>query len=136
MHMTADTAILASLTVPAKPEQVRAAREFIRDTLDDHVCAESAVLLASELVTNSVLHSASRLDGTVTITVVDVLDGGIRVEVTDAGGGSVPVLRSGGGAWAEAGRGLQLVEDLSANWGYRIEQGGRLVTWFEVKHPR
>ncbi len=108
-------------------------REFISDTLGDHACTEVAVLLASELATNSVLHSASRLGGTITITVTDVLDEGMRVEIADAGGGSVPALRGDDGMWTETGRGLQLVKNLSASWDYRLEQDGGLVTWFEVK---
>ena len=69
--MTAGTAIRASLSFPGRPDQVRAARAFTSKTLgDDHPCAPVAVLLVSELVTNSVLHSDSRLPGgTVTVTV-------------------------------------------------------------------
>ncbi len=48
--------------------------------------------MTSELVTNSVLHSDSRRPGnTITVTVTDMTDG-IRVEVLDAGGASVPSL--------------------------------------------
>src|SRR5450755_3728001 len=60
--MTAGTAIRPNLTVPGRPGQVHAARVFTGTTLgDDHPCAAVAVLLVSELVTNSVLHSDSRL---------------------------------------------------------------------------
>src|ERR1039458_2891269 len=68
--MTASTAIQASLRVPGPRGQVHAARVFTGTTLgDDHPCAAVAVLLVSELVTNSVLHSDSRLPGgTVSVT--------------------------------------------------------------------
>lgn len=41
----------------------------------------------------------------------------MRVEVTDRAGGGVPVLRSPGEE-AESSRGLRLVDDLAARWGY------------------
>jgi len=92
--MTTGTAIGASLSVPGRPDQVHAARVFTSEALgDDHPCALVAVLLVSELVTNSVLHSDSRLPGgTVTLTVTGTADLA-RVEVRDAGGTSVPSLK-------------------------------------------
>ncbi len=128
----ASTAIRACLTVPCEARQVRAVREFVGVTLAGHPCAEVPVLLASELAANSVLHSSSRLGGTMTVTVSGVPDGTVRVEVADAGGLSVPVLRGGSSGCGESGRGLRLVGDLSAGWGYRVEADGGLVTWFEV----
>jgi anti-sigma regulatory factor (Ser/Thr protein kinase) len=128
----AGTAIRACLTVPCEARQVRAVREFVGETLAGHPCAEVPVLLASELAANSVLHSSSRLGGTMTVTVSGVPDGTVRVEVADAGGPSVPVLRGGPDGRDESGRGLHLVGDLSARWGYRIEPDGGLVTWFEI----
>jgi anti-sigma regulatory factor (Ser/Thr protein kinase) len=129
--MTASTAIRASLTIPGQPGKARAAREFIEQALGaDHPCAFTAVLLASELVTNSMLYSNSRLPGgTITITVTGT-PGGARVEVRDAGGASIPSPRLTDDL-AEQGRGLQLVTGLSARWGYHRDTRG-LVTWFEV----
>jgi anti-sigma regulatory factor (Ser/Thr protein kinase) len=131
--MTAGTAIRASLTVPGQPEQVHAARAFVGQTLGAvHPCAAIAVLLVSELVTNSVLHSDSRHPGkTITITVIGI-PGGVRVEVLDAGGVSVPFLGHGDDDLAERGRGLRLVSELSARWDYRRDDAG-LVTWFEIR---
>ena len=131
----ADTAIRACLTVPCEARQVRAVREFVGEKLGDHPGAEIPVLLASELATNSVRHSSPRLGGTMTVTVSGIPDGTVRVEVADAGGLSVPVLRGGPGGCDENGRGLRLVGDLSARWGHRIEADGGLVTWFEVPLP-
>jgi hypothetical protein len=94
----------ASLTIPGQPEQVHAARRFVETTLGaDHPCT-----------------------GTVT-----GIPSGARVEVRDAGGGSVPSLGHPGDPLAERGRGLQLVQDLSARWGHRRERTC-LITWFEV----
>src|SRR5579872_5468592 len=70
-EMTASTVIRASLSVPGRPEQVHAARVFTSQTFgSEHPCEPVAVLLVSEVVTNSVLHSDSCLPGgTVTVTV-------------------------------------------------------------------
>jgi anti-sigma regulatory factor (Ser/Thr protein kinase) len=127
-------AIGESLTVPGgHHDQAHAARVFTTAVLTGHhPCAAVAVLLVSELVTNSMLHSDSRLPGgTITITVTGS-SGCARVEVRDAGGASVPVVKAADGALAEDGRGLRLVSDLAVRWGYRREPDG-LVTWFEVR---
>jgi len=53
--------------------------------------------------------------------------------VTDDGGLSEPVFREAEAedTYAEGGRGLRLVDELSADWGY-YRHGDRLVTWFEI----
>jgi anti-sigma regulatory factor (Ser/Thr protein kinase) len=126
--------LLGSMTVPGKPEHLRAARAFVAATLgEDCGCADTAVLLASELITNSMQYSDSRRDGgTVTIILIAV-PAGIRVEVIDGGGTGSPVMRpvAPGSELAERGRGLQMVEMLSARWGYYQDAAGT-VTWFEL----
>jgi anti-sigma regulatory factor (Ser/Thr protein kinase) len=131
MTASTGTATRACLTIPGQPEQLHSAREFVETALGaDHPFTFLAVLLTSELVTNSMLHSNSRLPGqTITITTTGI-HGGVRVEVHDAGGTSVPAPHVRDDL-ADHGRGLQLVRDLSAQWGYRRERSG-LVTWFEV----
>ena len=131
MTASGGTAVRACLTIPGQPEQVHAAREFVETALGaDCPFTCIAVLLTSELVTNSMLHSNSRLPGqTITITTTGI-PGGARVEVRDAGGTSVPSPHVRNDL-ADHGRGLQLVRDLSARWGYHREHSG-LVTWFEV----
>lgn len=121
-----------SLTVPGHAGQVPKARAFIARVLAGRqLCDETACLLGSELVTNSIRHSDSRLPGgTVTVTVV-ASAADILVEVTDDAGGGQPVLRDGPDLCAEDGRGLFLVAMLSARWGYHHD-GARLTTWFQV----
>ena len=129
---TSDTVFQASLTVPCEAGQVHAVREFVGETLGDDSCADILVLLASELATNSIMHSDSRLPGgTITVTVTGTPDVA-RVEVRDAGGISAPSLKGTDDALAEGGRGLRLVNDLAARWNYRRDADG-LVTWFEVR---
>ena len=95
-----------------------------------HPCGSVAVLLASEMVTNSLRHGGSAgPGGGVTVTVV-VWDAGVRVEVTGRKADGVPVLRPSDDE-AEGGRGLRLVEDLAVRWGYE-RGGGQATTWFEL----
>lgn len=129
--------LLGSLTIPGRPECVHAAREFVASKLGNGwACTDAAVLLTSELVTNSAVHSNSCRDGgTITITLIAV-SGGIRAEVIDEGSTTVPsVLRDPGLAdLSEGGLGLQLVEKLSARWSYWRDEAGT-VTWFELTEP-
>ena len=124
--------IAQSLTVPGRAEQVPRARAFIARALAARgLRDEVACLLGSELVTNAVRHSESRLPGgTVTVTVTAERSE-ILVAVTDDGGPSWPVIREGQDPSAEDGRGLLLVAELSTRWGYR-RGDGNLTTWFEV----
>jgi anti-sigma regulatory factor (Ser/Thr protein kinase) len=94
----------------------------------DHPCADVAVLLCSELVTNAVLHSDSRRPGgTVTITVAD-LTATVRVQVIDEGSASsIPVVKAE--SYAADGHGLFLVENLAEQWGYESDEAGTTV-WF------
>jgi anti-sigma regulatory factor (Ser/Thr protein kinase) len=123
-----------SVTIPAVPEQVRAVRVFVARVLgESRVDSDVVLLLASELVTNSVLHSGSAVPGGVVTVTVAVGDEVIRVEVTDRCGGSVPVLPAAAPAddAVEGSRGLWLVDALSARWGYERD-GGLATTWFEL----
>ena len=120
------------LTVPGRAAQVPRVRAFIAGTLAAHgLRGETACLLGTELVTNSIRHSDSGLPGgTITVT-VRTPPGEVRVEVTDNGGVSVPELREGADPCAEDGRGLLLVAALSARWGFRRARR-ELMTWFQI----
>ena len=118
--MRTGVALLGSLTIPGRPEHVAEARAFAAQRLGDGwACADTAVLLTCELVTNALQHSDSRRDGgTITVTLIAV-PGGIRAEVIDEGSATVPALRPDPpepAELAESGRGLQLVDMLSARW--------------------
>jgi hypothetical protein len=91
--------------------------------------AERVMLLTSELVTNSVNHSDSRLPGgTVAVTVRAGADR-VLVEVADDGGTTVPALRRDDDL-GESGRGLRLVDAFSLDWNY-YRSAVSTVTWFE-----
>ena len=96
---------MAVLTLPSEPASVSAARQFVRDVLAseevDQVVATPAVLLASELVTNGVLHAETAID-----LLVGIEGEALRVEVVDQGGGCPVAERPAPDA--ERGRGLSL----------------------------
>jgi anti-sigma regulatory factor (Ser/Thr protein kinase) len=128
------TAILASLTIQGRPEEVSAARAFIARTLSSSgkghaVDSDAATLLTSELVTNAILHTESGAPGgTVTVVMVDVPDG-VLVEVIDDGSPGTPVVK--GDLLATDGHGLFLVQQLTAQWGYLRDTAGTTV-WFHL----
>jgi anti-sigma regulatory factor (Ser/Thr protein kinase) len=72
-------------TYPAEPRQVGVARAALAGWLGGDSRADEAVLVVSEFVTNSVLHSASRHGGSFVLR-VEVGQGRLRIEVEDAGG--------------------------------------------------
>jgi anti-sigma regulatory factor (Ser/Thr protein kinase) len=122
-----------SVTIAGSPERVAVARAFAAAVLGrQHPAGETVVLLLSELVTNSVRHSASGLPGrTVTVTVLS--DGEVtRVHVTDRSGATVPALRPGVSGAEGGGRGC-------TSWTPWPPAGdsSRMAitpTWFELRH--
>jgi anti-sigma regulatory factor (Ser/Thr protein kinase) len=125
--LMAGLAVRESVTLAGRAERARAARTFVSEVLGlGHPCGDVAVLLVSEIFSNSVRHSGSAAAGETVTVAVRAGDGVVRVEVTDRAGPGTPELRAAGGD-AEGGRGLQLVAALAARWGWR-RRGGRMVT--------
>ena len=118
------------LSLSAQPASVPAARRLVRQRCEEWGAAASdaAVLLASELVTNAVLHARTPL----TLTVA-AGDGTIRVEVRDWHP-ALPQARRYNVDTA-TGRGLRLLETIASAWGVlkvpSAEQPGKIM-WFEV----
>jgi anti-sigma regulatory factor (Ser/Thr protein kinase) len=134
LAMMAGATVLASLTVPGRPERVAEVRRFVRRVVGDaSPMADTAMLLVSELATNAVLHSASgRPGGSATVLITEI-GGGVRVEVADEGSDqSAPVVR--GDIYASEGHGLFLVQSLADQWGYVRDETGTTV-WFWLTYP-
>ncbi|WP_373869602.1 ATP-binding protein [Sphaerisporangium siamense] len=114
-------------------EAPKAARDYVRATLGkDHPALDDVTLLASELVTNSSLHSDSRAGGRITLALADCGDL-IHVDVTDAGGENFP--RMFNDPLAESGRGLRIVRSTAQQWGICDARTERTI-WFEVPYKR
>jgi anti-sigma regulatory factor (Ser/Thr protein kinase) len=135
LAMTASATVIGSLRIQARAEMVGAARSFVAKALGEaDPATDVAVLLASEIVTNAVLHSNSRrAGGTVTITAVEV-GRGLRIEVADEGSQrSIPEVKRRG--CVSGGHGLLLVQTLADQWGYSRDEGGTTV-WFWLVRGR
>src|SRR3954452_5396965 len=107
----------------------RAARILVANCLDDRVTPRvlaNAQLVISELVGNSVRHSAAADDALVVRFAVEGALG--RLEVEDSGcvgeiAARAPDLKDGGGL------GLQIVQQLSERWGLERAAGGGTRVW-------
>jgi anti-sigma regulatory factor (Ser/Thr protein kinase) len=128
----AGLAVRETVTLAGWADRARAARWFAGEVLGPgHPCGDVAVLLVSEIFSNSVRHSGSGAAGETVTVAVRAGEGIVRVEVIDRAGPGMPELRPAGRD-AEGGRGLQLVAAFAARWGAR-RRGGRMVTWFELR---
>jgi anti-sigma regulatory factor (Ser/Thr protein kinase) len=110
------------------PGHARAALARLDAQTDEDVL-ERAVLLMSELVTNSVKHADTaeiRVD-------IWPTAGSITVVVTDDGPGFVPVVQPVAISDQDGGFGLPLLDTLSEGWGSGSE--GEAWVWFAVS-PR
>ncbi|GII78615.1 hypothetical protein Sru01_35970 [Sphaerisporangium rufum] len=112
---------------------VARARQFTQDLLGrDHPAGDDVVLVVSELVTNSIVHSRSgTARGTVTLT-IDDLDGIVRVAVTDDGSAQ-HAPRARDDLYAQGGRGLRIVNALAEEWGVS-HHGATVTTWCQVPY--
>ncbi len=88
---------------------------------------ETAELLASEVVTNAVLHAGTDIE-----VRARALPPGVRIEVRD-GSHTLPGLRNYDDS-ATTGRGLGLLDALASSWGVEATRNGKVV-WFDVGAP-
>jgi anti-sigma regulatory factor (Ser/Thr protein kinase) len=133
-----DAGMLALAALPTSPFWARrytqsflgACREMSQDT------AETAELIVSELVTNSVRFSGDptrryrcpeRADAGLISLYLRHFSEGLLIEVYDTG--NEPPIQSEAGDYAESGRGLMLVDALSREWSYFFPPGGGKVVY-------
>lgn len=127
--ITADTTATATRVFPGVPSSVPQARAFTRETLALFPGVDVAELLASELVTNSVLHSRAGLPGRTFMVRITTNPGRwVRVEVSDAGPLPAPGRPDAGDELAESGRGCLIVHELADGSGH----DGHGLAWFRL----
>jgi anti-sigma regulatory factor (Ser/Thr protein kinase) len=123
----------AEWTFPADPGSVRGARAVVREQLRTwnlESLGDSAVLLVSELVTNSLRHATGPIE--VRLVHPSHLPGVLLVEVSDPL--PDPPRERAAHTDDESGRGLTLVARTSRRWGTHCRGTGKTV-WFELAVP-
>ena len=106
------------------------ARQLVRHVLGEHHPAvDDAVVVASELATNAVVHTRSgEPGGSLTVSVGTSLQPpAVCISVRDEGAADGPVIAREDRE-SEHGRGLAIVTVLAAEWGTEPRGQGR-VTW-------
>jgi anti-sigma regulatory factor (Ser/Thr protein kinase) len=120
---------LIAFMLPGIPESVRIARFHIRAALSFHGLgeyADDAGIITSELVTNAVQHACDNETSTIGVTLARVWNpASVTVIVSDSS--PEGPIRRDAPADSSQGRGLQIVEALSAHWGWRQEGGGKAI---------
>jgi hypothetical protein len=111
-----------------RPESVRAARSWVAGFFAGSPAAADAALMTSELFTNAILHSASRLPGGMVTVTVTTGEEAARVDVIDQG-----ALPSYAAAPHSLGKGLAIVAQLAELFGadgcdrwFALRTGGAL----------
>ncbi|MGI8757628.1 MAG: ATP-binding protein [Acidimicrobiales bacterium] len=111
------------------PESVSAARHWTEVRAEElGLAAQSPTLtlLVSEMVSNVVLHARTPCE-----VRMDRRGESVRIEVRD-GSDRLPRVRVLGDPLAQSGRGMAMVEHLSAAHGAEPVSGGGKVVWAEV----
>jgi anti-sigma regulatory factor (Ser/Thr protein kinase) len=127
-----ERAELTESAIPVDMDAPRMARQVVTDCLADRVAPgalETAVLLVSELVANSVRHSGAH-DGDDVFVRVHLWGDHCRLEVEDPGcGGAITPqpLKLG-----KSGLGLHLVQTLSERWGVVQAVEGPTRVWAQL----
>ncbi|WP_433054627.1 SpoIIE family protein phosphatase [Dactylosporangium sp. CS-033363] len=124
------TQTVRRLRLPADHSSPGLAREAIRTIAHERdllPVLDEALLLVTELTTNSVVHAGTEFDLEITVG-----DGSITVAVLDFRPGTIaPSFPETTGELPERGRGLLLVEQLATAWGTLHFNGGKGV-WFRL----
>ena len=118
------------LRLPAALTSGGQARAFLRQSLSAWGLVElldETLLLTSELINNAVLHAGSAIH-----VRLRRQPERLHVEVSDEGGGALAAQDAGPDD--TSGRGLFLVEAMSAAWGTATTPAGKNV-WFELALP-
>lgn len=127
---TADSAVIYSRVFPGRTDRIREVRATLGRALADCPMADDAVLAASELATNAVMHSHSREPGGRFTVRAELYAGDyLWLEVEDGGGPWTGQFRSD-----ECGRGLTIVAAVSSDWGVEGDALARVV-WTRFDWP-
>ena len=121
-------------TYHARPCHTKTIRDWIARAIASHggpVDPTIAALAVSELFTNAILHGPP---GAPVLIGYYFWGGGARLVICDGGGTTIPQLRDPADG-EEGGRGLHVVEALSAQWDSFRADGGVQVVWCDLGEP-
>ncbi|REE96307.1 ATP-binding protein [Thermomonospora umbrina] len=120
---------------PDTPVSVREVRHWLQGRLaGTHVDLGDVKVIAAEIGTNAILHTASGAEGGCLWLAVCVTRDRVCLEFTDDGGSStVPNVNAHPD---ENGRGLRLVKALSCAWGWDRHADGRTTVRVELPRSR
>jgi anti-sigma regulatory factor (Ser/Thr protein kinase) len=114
---------------PSIPESVRIARFHVRAALGFHGLgeyADDAEIITSVLVTNAIQHVPDDDTNTIVVTLARVWNpAAVTVVVSDSS--SEGPVRRDTSADSAHGRGLQIVQALSAHCGWHRQDGGKAI---------
>lgn len=126
------TGELGKIDLGAAVTSPKEARRFVAEELGamgfQHLI-DPVALVADELITNAVLHAGSRAN-----LALYLREGRLRVEVHDDSPVMPQLLPPS--EHATSGRGLALVEGLSAAWGASLSHDGGKVVWADFTPVR
>jgi anti-sigma regulatory factor (Ser/Thr protein kinase) len=110
------------------PSLARAAiTGFSEDSNMGPATLATLTLLVSEVVTNAVIHPTLEQPGDIQLC-ARIVEGMIRVEVTDQGSGFTPTPRDA--TRTDRGYGIYLVEKQATRWG--VDRDAGTTVWFEL----
>jgi len=113
----------ATVALPPAAASVRDGRRFVTGVLDTWgmpELVETAALLTSELLTNSVLHARTDI-----VLTLSRHDDGVEIVVRD--GSRAAPRRRRHTYDATTGRGLELLERLASSWEVSLDEDGKSV---------
>lgn len=126
-----EMAVFAAL--PSAAHKARAFTVRVLGTWKLSHAADTATLLVSELITNAISHAGGVLDppdepGDVAPVILGLsLRESLRIGVWDQS--RTPPVRRVAADYAESGRGLELVDSLSKEWGCDVLTLGGKIVW-------
>jgi anti-sigma regulatory factor (Ser/Thr protein kinase) len=119
--------------IPGGTTAACAAREQLTERFGEVTPADTLHdlnLLATELITNAVLHACVDESETIELRVTPT-GAGLHVAVTDHGADTVPTVRRLDPT-VPGGMGLFLVDQISSAWGVEQTGAGENRVWFEL----
>lgn len=115
--------LTATLRLAPRPASVPEARRFVLRFLAqwslEHL-ADTAALLVSEVVSNSVLHARTEI-----VVMATAVDGALEVRVSDLS--AVAPVQRRHSSDATTGRGIQLLDSLAQEWEVLRHDGGKTL---------